>query len=397
MHHPRRPTRLSLGTEPPASFRLFPLGKIETTKGVFVLTPEDAARCVERQQAYGNELSIDYGHGVFEESAGAPQRAAGWIGGLEVRPDGLWAVRVTWTEAAARMLKAREQRYHSPAFLTDDDGHITEILNVALTLMPATHNLTPLVASRRSGRSRTLTRKTSMEDKYVDASELLKLADEIKKMMDGEDVEKNALQALVDKILAMAEGGADLSKLADEMLADEKVCKMLAEKMAEVEQLGDGADDEEKKTVSRIVAAAREATGERDASKVVGALKALGESQAAVTTLTARVSELEAGQKASAESAKRARIEAAVKLAATPGPGCKIAPSEVQSLVKWGMKDEEEMLAYLSKKPGHVAGATTHGTSTAKNGQTLSAAELDVCKRSGIDPDKYAAQKAQTL
>lgn len=381
MHHPRRPTRLSTGTEPPTSFRLFPLGKIETTKGVFVLTPEDAARCVERQQAYGNELSIDYGHGVFEESAGAPQRAAGWIGGLEARPDGLWAVRVTWTEAAARMLRAREQRYHSPAFLTDDDGHITEILNVALTLMPATHNLTPLVASRRSGRTKTL-KRTTMEEKYVDASALAKLADEIEKMAEGEDKEKADLKALADKCRALAEAGETLAKLAEDM-------------EPESEKLGDGADDEEKKTVSRIVAAAREATGERDASKVVGALKALGESQAAVTTLTARVGELEASQKAAAEAAKRVRVESAVKLAATPGPGCKIAPSEVASLIKWGMNDEEEMLAYLSKKPAHAA-ATTHGTATAKNGQTLSAAELDVCKRAGIDPDKYAAQKAQS-
>jgi phage I-like protein len=368
MHHPRRPTRLSLGTEPPAAFRLFPLGKIETTKGVFVLTPEDAARCVERQQAYGNELSIDYGHGVFEESAGAPQRAAGWIGGLEARPDGLWAVRVTWTEAAARMLKAREQRYHSPAFLADDDGHITEILNVALTLMPATHNLTPLVASRRSGRTKTL-KRNNMEEKRINASELLKLADDIEKMGDGEDKEKIDLKALAERCRKLAEG-------SDEAPDSEK---------EEEEKASD--DDEEKKTVSRIVAAAREATGERDASKVVGALKALGESQGVVATLTARVGELEANQ-------RRARIEAAVKLAATPGPGCRIAPSEVASLVKWGMKDEEEMLTYLSKKPAHVA-ATAHTASTAKNGVALSAAELEVCKRAGIDPDKYAAQKAQ--
>src|SRR5690349_3210453 len=94
--------------EPPSEFRLFPLGKIKTSKGTFYLSEKDARACIKAHAAYGNDLSIDYGHGAYEEAYGQPQRAAGWIGGLELRADGLYAVRVSWTIAARSMIASRE-------------------------------------------------------------------------------------------------------------------------------------------------------------------------------------------------------------------------------------------------------------------------------------------------
>jgi phage I-like protein len=46
------------------------------------------------------------------------------------------------------MLKAREYRYCSPAFDSDDDGTITELVNCAITNLPATKRMEPLMASR---------------------------------------------------------------------------------------------------------------------------------------------------------------------------------------------------------------------------------------------------------
>lgn len=402
MHHPRRPIRLSTGTEPPTEFRLFPLGQVETTKGMFVLTPEDAAACVERHVGYGNDLSVDYGHGVFEEAEGTPQRAAGWIAGLQVRPDGLWATGVTWTETAARMIRAREQRYFSPAFMADEDGHITEILNVALTLMPATHNLTPLVASRRSGRTAT-SRRTSMEDKYVDASALLKLADDIEKMTEGEDKEKADLKALAERCRKMAEGGETLAKLAEDMPppSEKKEAEKTSddEKKDEADKAADDEKKEEAKAASRIVAAAREATGEKDASRIVGALKALGESQGAVVKLTARVAELEVSDKAAKDQAKKDRVTSLVKAAAVPGPKCNVAPIEVDDLITMGIKDEEWLKGYLAKKSLITAASSV--ATPASNATEAAAANVitedqkKIIQASGLSFDDFVKLRAQ--
>lgn len=130
---------------PPGAFRIFPFGQVETTKGVFVFDQEAAASVIERWREYGNRLSIDYEHQALEPVANGPVPAAGWFE-LELREDGLWAVNVEWTERAQALLAAREYRYFSPAFYTDEKGRIVELINLALTNIPATKRMQPLVA-----------------------------------------------------------------------------------------------------------------------------------------------------------------------------------------------------------------------------------------------------------
>lgn len=407
MHHPKRLVLLSDTSEPPTEFRLFPLGEIETTKGLFLLTMDDATTCIERHRAYGNDLSIDYGHGVFNEHEG-PQMAAGWIRDLELRPDGLWAAGVTWTERAAAMIRAREQRYFSPAFVADEDGHVTEILNVALTLMPATHNLIPLVASRRSGpvpAPQTLNKRTTtMDEKYVSSEELKKLAAEIDKMAEAEDKEKASLKALADKCRSLADGGETLAKLAEDAAPDSE--KKEAEKASDdkKDDAEKTAEDEEKKeeakAASRIVSAAREATGEQDPSRIVGALKALGESKGSVVALTARVAELEAVQKKADESARRERIASMVKASAVPGPDCKVTPAEVEPLIAMGLADENALKGYLAAKPKIVA-ASAAPTQPASNASkealkaNLTEDQKAIIKNSGLTVDEYLERSAK--
>ena len=130
----------------PAEFRVFPLGRVETDLGTFLFTREDAEELMRRYFRKGTQISIDYEHQALEGPPPAP--AAGWAD-LELRDDGLWAVRVTWTQRAAEFLRQREYRYFSPAFITErrkDGEHIVELVNIALTNIPATHHLEPLVA-----------------------------------------------------------------------------------------------------------------------------------------------------------------------------------------------------------------------------------------------------------
>jgi phage I-like protein len=155
---------LPFGKEPPSEFRIFTAGKIETTKGSFLFDAKAADLVTASALEWGNEFPVDYDHamargGLFVVDPAASGKAAGWFK-PEIRNGELWAASVTWTPAAAKMLTDREYRYTSPAFRTEEEGgRISELINVALTNLPATRNHTPLMASRH-GETR---KETSMK------------------------------------------------------------------------------------------------------------------------------------------------------------------------------------------------------------------------------------------
>lgn len=136
---------LQIGPEgqPPTEFRIFAMGDNESSKGTVKLDAESVAALMAAWAKHGmDKMPIDYGHGmVFRDD----HRSAGWAD-LEVRDDGLWAVNVEWTPQAEQHLRDREFRFVSPAFMTDKKGRVVELLNVALTNIPATRNAIPLVA-----------------------------------------------------------------------------------------------------------------------------------------------------------------------------------------------------------------------------------------------------------
>jgi len=89
-------------------------------------------------------MVVDYEHQTLK-AVQAP--AAGWIKRLYNRgSDGLWAA-VEWTQRARAYLASREYRYFSPFFLARKaDGHIINLINVALTNMPKMNHIRPIVA-----------------------------------------------------------------------------------------------------------------------------------------------------------------------------------------------------------------------------------------------------------
>jgi hypothetical protein len=72
-----------------------------------------------------------------------------------VRAGELWATRVRWTPGAAAAVAAGEWKYVSPTFITDEDARITELINCALTNLPATKRMAPLVAASKRGPMKT--------------------------------------------------------------------------------------------------------------------------------------------------------------------------------------------------------------------------------------------------
>jgi len=147
------------GGAPVREFLLIPFGEVQVERplagGSFVFTrrhAESARRWFERM---GRKLAIDYEHQSFDplnRRADGLRPAAGWIGRLEVRDDGLWACDVSWTERAAELLRSGEYRYFSPVIFWTDEDHsdVAALGPVALTNDPAMRGVQPLAARRCS-------------------------------------------------------------------------------------------------------------------------------------------------------------------------------------------------------------------------------------------------------
>lgn len=140
---------LGPGEQAPTEFRIFSAGVVDTVKGAF-LFDDGAARDVLAAYAdHGADIPIDYDHAMVDGSPASERVAAGWFR-PEVRGGELWATDVRWTPRAAASLGAREWRYISPAFLADagkEPRRVRRLINVAITNLPATKQLRPLVAS----------------------------------------------------------------------------------------------------------------------------------------------------------------------------------------------------------------------------------------------------------
>lgn len=140
---------LELGLSPPAEFRIFQYGVNKSSRGDFLFNEASAASVLKAQADKGNKLSVDYEHqALATPPVEAP--AAAWFD-LELRADGLYAVGVKWTQRASGQITAGEYNFFSPAFSVEYEGdmpRVSELINVALTNLPAMKQLQPLIAAR---------------------------------------------------------------------------------------------------------------------------------------------------------------------------------------------------------------------------------------------------------
>lgn len=146
---------------PPRELRLFKFGQNSTRKGVFALTERGAKQIMKAYAEHNSgdrPILIDWDHGSLK-SDGAMDRgkAAGWAD-LSLRGDGIWLTRIEWKTKAREYLTTGEFRYFSPAFdinvgdaqvFEKPTNEIVEVVNCALTNLPATDKLDSLVAASR--------------------------------------------------------------------------------------------------------------------------------------------------------------------------------------------------------------------------------------------------------
>jgi phage I-like protein len=144
--------------EPVNEFLLIPFGEVTVDRPIagadFVFTPEHAESAKHWFDLIGRKLAIDYEHQSFDRLNSRDdglRPAAGWIAGLEVRDDGLWATEVSWTERAGELLRSGEYRYFSPVIYWADEDYsdVAALGPVALTNDPAMRGVQALAASQR--------------------------------------------------------------------------------------------------------------------------------------------------------------------------------------------------------------------------------------------------------
>jgi hypothetical protein len=156
--------------EAPTLVKLFSWGLNKTTKGDFILSEKSANEIIEAWKEYGNKLNIDYNHAQLFSVNPDESISAGTFD-LELRETGLFAVNIVWTDKAKSLVEAKEYIYISPAFLTNEEGEVVELINFALTNIPATKNMDQLIAAFK------LENKTMDEQTPVEETE--KLAEEM--------------------------------------------------------------------------------------------------------------------------------------------------------------------------------------------------------------------------
>lgn len=142
---------------PPKAFRLLPYGRFKAADGSgrpagipegWLLDRDSAVAIAAAFNGRSDARVIDYEHQTLNaEKNGKPAPAAGWIGALEARDDGLYAVDVEWTAAAAEMIAAKEYRFISPVFPYDrKTGQVLAVAHAALTNFAGIDGLTDLAA-----------------------------------------------------------------------------------------------------------------------------------------------------------------------------------------------------------------------------------------------------------
>jgi hypothetical protein len=162
----RSGTLRSIGGTPVGEFLLIPFGPVNVDRPIsgrdYTFTRQHGRQAVAWFGRQQRKLAIDYEHQTLAGVGAHPEGlapAAGWIGRLEVRADGLWAADVEWTERARQLIASGEYRYFSPVIYWSDEKYteLTGLGPVALTNDPATAGVQPLAARRATERSTEMT------------------------------------------------------------------------------------------------------------------------------------------------------------------------------------------------------------------------------------------------
>jgi hypothetical protein len=373
------------GDDPPSEFRIFAAGPNKTKKGTFVFDDASAASVMAEYEAHGIDLMLDYDHASVAGLAVDPAqagKAAGWFN-LEVRSGELWAVNVRWTPPAAEALKRKEWRFMSPAFNADKEGRITSVLNVAITNLPATRRLEPLMAASVVALGGQM--DPTLVKKAIDA-------------LAAGDAE-GALGILKDMIAAAAGAPA-----VEEAPVDEPADEMMAE-----------PTEEEKEMQAAVMAATSRLVHLTGKSTIGAAVEEVEVWRKSHVELAAEKTKLAKDREALEYGQRKENAIALTKLGAETPHTTGLAKGKLcKRLLDEPLDEQKARVAALlaakggkmpdaPKPPPSAAGAAQPATGAAQVFETphgtvtLSASEIRNCEETKADPKVYAANKAIQL
>lgn len=380
---------------PPTEIRLFKFGKIRTTKGEFLFDDKAAKSVLTAWQDYGNDLCFDYEHKAVDKDGRAGDgKAAGWFK-LAIKDDGLYAVDIKWTRSATDLISGKEFRYFSPAFDYDPKtGRVLELINVALTNIPATKDLPALVAAAKASHpennmalkkpAKKAPAKGKSEASETLATKTKKKVTETETVDDGEEEESDE-----EEDSKLDEDEEESAKTDDDGDAEEAAKADESEEDDEEEDSDDDGDDDDdappsskkppmkkskkmaklsKTAASALLDKLAELTGKDDPEEAMGALEALAMSHRAVETLSKKVERMET-------DSRKARVKDMVEDAIKCG---KLIPVQRKQFVELGLESVKRLRGLLDTMPKKVR--MEHDQAEEEDGAPSTASRVD-----GID------------
>lgn len=374
-----RKTLVALGLSiavdaPPSEFRIFSAGINTTSKGAFLFDEQAARDVMADYEAHGVDVMIDLEHLSIanpDRSVNFDPDARGWCK-LELRNGELWATQVSWTPDGEARLTEKRQRYISPVFGFDEKTRrVSEILNIAITALPATDNLDPLVAASR--RSHLSQGESSMSpDQLAAIAEALGLGADA----NVEDVIAT-IAAMVKKLQGAASGDGD------------------AEDAAEPPE---GTPEAAAATAPPVVAAARicvalrtiaKLSGKSEISENVTEIEAWHASHVELETARAKL----AKDRATLESGERRKLVGELVKLGAETPATAWADDDAKApckrLVDEPIVELRARVAKLAKAKG--ASPVTPRPPVSADALELTPEQLKICADTGCKPEVFAA------
>lgn len=353
--------------DPPKEFKILNFGTTRMRKGgrIFNIIFDEVSRdsvfaALESQGR--KQLPIDFDHGMLGFiSTRESSMAAGWFT-LEARSDGLWAADIEWTKKAFESIKEREFRFTSPALFLEEleqvgDFRATEVINVALTNLPATVSQKPLVANSNPG----------------EETEMKFTKEMLEKLGLKEDASDEQIAERLS-VLASAETIADNAKKEAER-ATVLAAKAVGVAQEKKEELAAAKADQQKLLDS---------SGASDLDQIATRLDKLGKVQEVATELSTRVATLEADQQQSAWQMAFNTLDTDGKMP--------------ESLHDWAKTQSAEQLSAWGKGAPVVLSAARHtppaGGGPGATTVTLTSEDQKMATLMGLDVAKFAAVRA---
>lgn len=330
----------------PQWIQLFAAGTVTFDDLDDVLVDEKAFASIQAEfNRRGNDIPVDYEHQT-EQGTKAP--AAGWIKELAWRAGQGIMARVEWTQEAADYLKTKQYRYHSPVYYRDpQSGRVVKIESVALTNLPRTNHIKPIVA------------KVNTNPQNKEQSKTMNLLEKLKKLFNlGEEAGEAEALAAVEQLAggeknAASETTTDPNAGTGEAATDanaalaaaEAAATAATEAAAAIENvLDDLAAEANQPVASKAICKSLGLPANASVGKVVAKIQAANQANAGAKRLAKVEAELAQIKAQGLQTAAEKRVAKAL------GDG-KITPAQKPAMLKYAQTDPAGFDEFVASQP----------------------------------------------